>query len=890
MGATVILSSIKDSTQWMGAVTDAEGLFYFRNVSKGKYRLKASYISHNPLTKFINVDQENVDLGTLKMSESIASLEGVTVEGKMQRVQILGDSLQFNAEAFKTNPDANVEDLVTKMPGITSQDGELKVNGEKVQQILVDGKPFFGEDPNMALKNLPAQVVDKIQVFDRQSEQSQFTGFDDGETLKTINIVTRPGMNNGVFGKLYGGYGSDDRYTAGGNINSFKGDRRISIVGITNNINQQNFSTEDLVGAVAQTSGRGRSGRGRRQGGSRGSDIGNFLVGSQGGISTTHSIGLNYNDVWGSKIKLNASYFFNKAINNNNSSVKRTFITAADSALIYNETKNVRSQNDNHRFNLRFEYDLDSSNFFVITPKFSWQDNSSASNMAGIKSIQETNSESRTENLNISDNLAYNFSNNLLYRRRFEKKGRTLSLSLRTDIRNKERERTLNSLNQFTGKNDSIINQNSNQLTKEYSISSRITYTEPIGKTGRFQINYSPTYKQNRTDKKTRNFNSAEQEYLQLDTALSNDFGNTYTAHKAGLDYNYNNKKVRFSSGVDYEYSSLIGDQTFPSPFRLEKSFQNLLPQASFNYKFSKEKNLRIRYRTSTDEPSVSQLQNVVDNANPLFLKSGNPNLKQEYSHDISFRYNYTNAVKATSLFLLFNTDFTQNYIANATIMPSTDSTVVNGIVLNRGTQLTMPVNLDGYLVSRSFFTYAFPVTFIKSNLNLNTGFTYNRTPALINNQNNLANNYNLSQGLVIGSNISENIDFNLSYTANYSIVKNTIQKRSDNNYFNQHTSLKLNLILWKGLVFNSNLDHLLYTGLSEDFNQSFILWNASLGYKFLKDRSLELKASVFDILDQNNSISRNVTETYIEDEETTILRRYFLLTLSYNIRSFKKE
>ncbi|HYG37045.1 MAG TPA: carboxypeptidase-like regulatory domain-containing protein, partial [Cytophagales bacterium] len=231
MGATVILSSIKDSTQWMGAVTDAEGLFYFRNVSKGKYTLKASYISHNPLTNFINVDQENVDLGTLKMSESIASLEGVTVEGKMQRVQILGDSLQFNAEAFKTNPDANVEDLVTKMPGITSQDGELKVNGEKVQQILVDGKPFFGEDPNMALKNLPAQVVDKIQVFDRQSEQSQFTGFDDGETLKTINIVTRPGMNNGVFGKLYGGYGSDDRYTAGGNINSFKGDRRISIVG-----------------------------------------------------------------------------------------------------------------------------------------------------------------------------------------------------------------------------------------------------------------------------------------------------------------------------------------------------------------------------------------------------------------------------------------------------------------------------------------------------------------------------------------------------------------------------------------------------------------------------------------------------------------------------------
>jgi outer membrane receptor protein involved in Fe transport len=493
------------------------------------------------------------------------------------------------------------------------------------------------------------------------------------------------------------------------------------------------------------------------------------------------------------------------------------------------------------------------------------------------------------ENLNNSNNNGLNFSNNLLFRHRFQKKGRTFSIGLNTDVSNRDGLRTLNSLNQYADSNDSTINQRTDQTTRSYTISTNISYTEPIGQFGQFQVNYSPSYRKGNTDKSTRNFDDQNQEYFNLDTALSNTFENTYIAQKGGLSYRFNNKKINVSTGLNFQYSSLSSDQEFPQEFGFQKSFRNVLPQASFNYRFSREKNLRIFYRTSTNAPSVNQLQNVLDNSNPLSFTSGNPNLKQEFNHSISLRYGNTNATRATSLFFFANASFTNNNITNATYLATSDHETINGIELNRGTQLSIPVNIDGYWNTRTFFTYGLPVTFLKSNLNLNTGFTYNSTPGLINSQKNTANNYNISQGVVLSSNISEKIDFNLSYTGNYSIVRNTLQKQSDNNYYIQNTALKLNLMPWKGLVLNTNVNHNQYWGLSESFNQKFILWNASIGYKMLKDRSLELKASVFDILNQNRSISRNVTETYIEDSQTTILKRYLMFSVTYNIRNFKK-
>jgi hypothetical protein len=340
--------------------------------------------------------------------------------------------------------------------------------------------------------------------------------------------------------------------------------------------------------------------------------------------------------------------------------------------------------------------------------------------------------------------------------------------------------------------------------------------------------------------------------------------------------------------GANAQYATLIGTEQFPYPLSINKNFESVLPQVMFNYRFTKTKNLRFTIRTNTTAPGISQLQNVINNSNPLLLSTGNPNLKQDYESTLNLRYGSVNTAKATNFMVYVMANYIQNYVANSTLIPTRPTEISNNVFLRPGSQLTKPVNLNGYWNGKSFITYGLPITKIKLNVNFNTGFTYNLIPDLINNQENLANNYNFSQGLVLSSNISQKVDFSLSYTGNYSIVKNTLQKQSDNNYFNQVTTFKFNWLPYKGIIFNTNLTHTLFTGLSQSYNQNYLLWTIALGYKFLKDKSLDVRASVFDALKQNNNISRNVTDTYIEDDRTQVLTRYYMITVTYTIRNFK--
>lgn len=897
-GVSILLVGNEDSAKKSGTITDEDGNFTIGNISSGNYTLKATYIGYATFQKTINITTGNVNLGTLQMAPSSTTLKNVIVEAKQIRAQQLGDTSQFNANAYKTNPDANAEDLVTKMPGVTNDNGTLKINGEEVKQVLVDGKPFFGDDPSTAVKNLPAEVIDKIQVFDKLSDQSQFTGFDDGQAQKTINIVTKSGKNNGQFGKVYAGYGTDDRYIAGGNINYFKGDTRLSLIGLSNNINQQNFNTDDLLGVVGTSSGQNRGGfggggfRGGRGGGGPrgggGSDVGNFLVGQQSGIAQTNAVGLNYSDNWGKKIKVTGSYFFNQTDNTNTTALSRQYVTGNN--LVYNENSTVNSKNMNHRANMRLEYNIDSFNSIILTPRASFQDNSTTSQLMGTNILPGDILSSQTTNTNKSNNTGYNLSGNLLYQHKFRKKGRTISLNVNGQTNSRNGDGSIYSLNQFVNSDTTLLDQQYDLNSKGYTISPSLNYTEPIGKFGQLQASYNPSYTKNQSDKETNNLDIATGSYTDFDTLLSNKFENTYTTQKGGLNYRFNDRKTSFMIGANAQYAVLDGDQTFPRSFALERTFTSILPQAMYNYRFSNGKNMRIMYRTSVNAPSISQLQNVLDNTNPLLLKTGNPDLKQDYQHTLILRYGATNAKNATSFFAFVYANYINNYIGNATYIPTKDTVVSDGILVNQGSQLSMPVNLDGYFNGRSFITYGFPIEAIKSNLNLNGGFSYSRTPALINNRTNLSNSYTANAGFTLGSNISENVDFALTYTGNYNIVKNSLQTQSDNTYYSQTTSLKFNWIFLKGFVFNTNLNHTLYTGLTQSYNQSFLLWNAALGYKFFKNRALEAKVSVFDILNQNKAINRTSTETYIEDSRSNVLQRYFMLNLTYTLRNFKQS
>jgi hypothetical protein len=349
-------------------------------------------------------------------------------------------------------------------------------------------------------------------------------------------------------------------------------------------------------------------------------------------------------------------------------------------------------------------------------------------------------------------------------------------------------------------------------------------------------------------------------------------------------------RKINVMAGLNFQHAQLSSDQEFPRAFEVDRTFQNVLPQASFNYRVPNGKNVRIQYRTSTNAPSVSQLQNVVNNSNPLFLRSGNSGLSQDYQHNVTFRFGNTDAEKGRTFLFFLNATLINDYIGNATFLNTgADSVVVNEIDVAPGQQLSYPVNMPENWNARTFVTYGAPVKMIKSNLNFNTGFNYSRTPAVINGGTNVSHNYTVSQGVVLSSNISKSFDFTLSYTANYTIVENSVDnaQAGGNNYFTHLSTFRVNCEPWKGLVLNSNVTNSLFTGLSSDLDQSIWFWNAAIGYKLLKDKSLEARIQAFDLLNQNKSIGREVTDTFIEDSITNVLTRYFMFSLTYTFRKF---
>ncbi|WP_026463536.1 outer membrane beta-barrel protein [Adhaeribacter aquaticus] len=900
-GATVLLTRIPDSARTV-AITDGSGKFRME-AQNGRFVLKISFLGYVSLQRPVQVTGP-VDLGTLSLNNNTNQLREVEVIGRAPVGEQKGDTAQFNARAFKTNPDATAEDMVQKMPGVTMENGQVKAQGENVGRVLVDGREFFGDDAAATLRNLPAEVVDKIQVFDQQSDQARMTGFNDGNTIKTINIVTRPNFRNGKFGKVYAGAGDDGRYQAGGNLNIFKGDQRISILGQSNSINQQNFSSEDLVGVMAGAGGGGRRGGGGRGaggggngggpggfggggGGNFGGGAGNFQVPQAGGINTTHALGINYSDKWGKKITVTGSYFANRTDNKSNQSTFRDYITTTGDTT-YADNQINSSTNMNHRANLRLEYNIDSANTIFFRPRLSFQTNNGSSSLTG-----ETNSAvslvNATSNLFNSNLTGYNLAGELIYRHLFPKKGRSISLGINSSLNNNNGENQLDATNRYSSEmgNSTIIQRQQSTLVKNgYMLSPNITYTEPLSQRSQLQLNYTATFQQNDSDKRTYDYSNAEESYSELNTTLSNSFISQNPQQQVGVGYRFQAQKYNFFTRVAYQYSRLENEALYPTALQFEKTFNNVVPFAMFQYNFTRQKNLRVFYRSNTNTPSVDQLQNVYDISNPLQPRIGNPDLDQSFQNNVTMRYSASNVNKSSTFFALVSGNTVQNSIVNRTFTAPEDVVDNTGtVIVKRGTIVSQPVNLDGQYSITSFLTYGIPVKIIKSNLNFNLSGMFNHSPGLIRNQLNFSDSRTLGGGLTISSNISERLDFTISSNSSFNHTTNTLSANSQ--FFNQNSRARLNWIFWKDFVFQTDLTQLRYTGLTAGFNQNFTLWNLSLGKKLFTDKRGDIRISVFDALKQNNSIQRNITPNYIEDVRSLVLQRYFMLTFTYNIRSF---
>src|ERR1043165_6139799 len=630
-GATIKLIPVRDSLNWQGAAADDSGKFEFSNLSMGLYILRINYIGYTETEQRAFIRDADKHLGPLNLAKNATTLKDVNVVSTTTRVTQKNDTAEYNAGAFKTGKDANVEDLVTKMPGITNENGTIKAQGEQVKKVLIDGKEYFGDDAQLAMKNMPSDIVDKVQVFDQMSDQSFFTGFDDGNSQKAMNIVTKKGMNQGVFGKVYAGYGylTDSRYQAGASINYFNGNQRLSLIGMSNNINTQNFSSQDLLGLTG-SSGRGgfggggggpRGGGGGPRGGAGGWGGGassNFMVGQSNGIATTHSVGLNYSDVYGKKnnVKLTGSYFFNMSNNENGTELNRKYFNAGDSSTLYKENSASTTTNMNHRVNLRLEYLIDTMNNLIFTPRFSYQQNKQTNSIDGQNSVLDAML-SHTLSQYTSNSSGYNASGDLLWQHKFHKKYRTLSINVGTTINNKDGNTTQNAINSFADLNDSTnIDQRSDNLNTSYKVNGNATYTEPAGKTGMVQLSYEPSYTWNKADKETFNRDTATSNYNVLDTLLSNKYDNDYMTQRFTAGYRFKNAQVNFMVGLAGQYALLTGTSVFPYAYNTHRDFYNLLPNLMLTYKFKNNSNIRVVYRASTNPPSISQLQSVIDKTN----------------------------------------------------------------------------------------------------------------------------------------------------------------------------------------------------------------------------------------------------------------------------------
>ena len=886
-GANAVVLNQRDSSVIKGSTTDDEGKFRITGLYQTRHLLRITFIGYEDFLKNVDLSGRGVDMGKIILKEKATLMTEVEISIEIIPVQQRGDTTEYNAEAFKTNPDASVEELVAKMPGIAIKDGKVQAQGEEVKKVRVDGRDFFGDDVNTAIKNLPAEVVDRIQVFDEKSEQSRLTGFDDGNTTKTMNIVTRPVFRNGVFGKANVGYGWDDKWKAGLSLNVFQDSRRITILFNSNNLNEQNFFTEDMHGLMGTNiSSGGRGGVMRFSA----NDIGSFMINQRSGITTTHSFGLNFADEWKSLI-FTASYFLNYSENMAKSDLLRQYFSGQVEDLSYLENSQSTSNNTNHRLNFRLEWKIDTLKSIIIQPRLSLQENNGESLLFG----ENTSLSSLINNTNndySSDLSGINFSAPIFYRHALRKKGRSMSINITPSLNQNKGNSLLKSYSLFY---DDIIygdtlDQEANLFINGTSVSSNIAYTEPLSESSQIMLNYRNNFSMSNSDKETFNHSVIDDSYDLFDTSLSNNYGSLFQSHALGLTYRYRNEKWNMNTGVTYQYASLKGEQIFPYPFNLSKDFNSILPNISFQYRFSKSKNLLFNYRSSNNTPSVNQLQEVINNNNPLQLKTGNPELEQDWRNMFTMRYSSSNTEKMTSFFTLLGGTFTQNHIVSSTFIAFKDTLIAPDILLPRGSQLSKPVNLDGYFNIRSFNNYSFPVKKIKSNISLNIGSTFSRTPGMINDNLNFANAFNIGFGLTLSSNISERFDFMISSNSNYNNISNSIRTHSNNTYYNQNTRLSLNIMPTKKLLVQTFLSHQYNSGLTTDYNQNYLLWNAAVAYKFLKNNAAEIRISVFDIMKQNNSIQRNLTETYYEDVQHNVLEQYFLLGFTYNIRKFKNS
>ena len=920
VGAVLTLTPVKTPEKKQYFTSAFKGAVSIPSLAYGEYSLSVAFLGYNNLDTTFRVSASKVSLGLLKLKPGV-QIETVVKEAKALRTSQKGDTVSYNAGAFKVVADADVEGLLKKMPGITVTDGTVEAPGETVKKIFVDGKEFFGEDVTTAIKSLPAEAVDRVEVYNKLSDAAEFSGMDDGEGYKALNIVTRPGMRQGQFGKLYAGFGYDAdtetedkfKYIAGGNANVFSGDSRISFIGLFNNVNQQNFSFEDILGVSG--------GGGGRRGG-----MGNYMVRPQSGVASVNAIGVNYSDTWGKRnqVTFQGSYFFNNTNTENRSTVEKWYeapmIPDTLSTNGYSDTKGY-----NHRFNARLEWKISENQNLMIRPRFSYQSNDPWSRTTGWQygaPADGGSGYSRTDNFSDALRHGYNVGTSAVYRAKLGKNGRTITLdgsfSYSDNTNNSNSWSNIlatqpdrPAVDPVTGVWDPANYTELRYLrnlapSSSYSLRGSFTYTEPVAKYAQLSFHYRASYNSQERDKRSYitgdDFSTAG---LTPDRSLSNSYESGYLTQSVGPGFRFSKERNTFIANVYYQRSALDGQIVRDDAEKIKHAYNNVTYFMMGQLNINRENSLRLFVSSYTDSPSITDLQSVYDVSDAQNISHGNPNLKPTYSHRVNFHYTNSNVEKGRTFMWMFSMNTTLDYTAQHLVQSSREKPIelnIDGKPYSPNFYSTTE-NLDGYWQLRTHLSYGLPIGFLKSNFNVMAGVIYTKTPSMLGGtvdaatgmisggERNDTKNMGYDFRAVLGSNISENVDFTLSWNGTYNEATNSLNAdKSKNRYFNHTAQGNLKVVFPLGFTFTASAAYSQYIGFTNDYSEDYLLCNVWLGKKVFKNKRGEVMVGVNDLFNQNRAFSRSTGSGYTQNSTNSVIGRYYMVQFNYNLRRFGKK
>ncbi|MCU0345462.1 MAG: TonB-dependent receptor family protein [Saprospiraceae bacterium] len=884
LAATVVLMEKADSTLSAFAITEADGRFLVRKVAPGDYLLQVSFVGYETHWQPLQIPfgNDKNDLGQITLAPASATLDLVEVTADRVPLRMQGDTINYNAAAFRTQPGAVVEDLLKKLPGVEVQaDGTIKAQGETVRNVFVDGKEFFGNDPQVATKNLPADAVDKVQVYDKKSKMAEFTGIEDGREAKTINLTLKEGHKNGYFGNATAGGGTDERYQSRFNLNRFSQKSQLSAIGMANNNNQAGFSFNDYMqymGGLGSFIGAGGGGGGSRS--VRMSfDLGQTGIPLEGGqidgLLSTWAGGLNFNREFGKKTKLQSSYFVSKIRNDiERSTVRQNLL--GDQSFRSTDLENTRSESINQRFNLSLEHQLDSASDLSLRSSLALGDANYNSTGTG----QTFSSDGFLENENSRDYRSsgqrLDLTNSANYRRRFGKKGRALVLDASLNLGQNTQDGRLASQTSFLRNDEDNVQLNQRQQTTDDALSYGFGayYTEPIGK-GKY-LEFSAS-RQNYANETGKDFYDIGPSGEAQNDQLSNHFKRGYLYDRTGLNLMVNRKKWNLTTGSALQRSSLEGQQRGESE-ALQRSFTRLLPSLFYNYEMGIGKNFSFEYRTELREPSTEQLQPLVDNSDPLNLYVGNPKLQPEYAHNISTQFMRFDQFTFTSFFANLEAEYVKDRITNASSVDSLFRRTVR------------PVNVKNDRSVRGYLDFSTPLRPLKTTVRLNLSSNWSRGILFVNDLENSTDRLTSGIDLSFSNRKKEHFDATIGARLSHNRTTYSESEALNQTYLNRRFYAEASVYPNQNWEFGSKFRYTVYSDENFGGEQVVPLWEASISRYLLKNKRGKLTLSAFDLLNKNLGIRRNSELNYIEEQRIRSLGRYVMLTFAYSIRGFGKQ